>query len=150
MSTASGSRCLRWLNKRGNNFIADWVNEERILTYTVSTPNEFLKFLHGHPNTCSARLVWISLLSEPTQYKFYYRLKKNCIAGWVNGEIRIAHFSENNFTGLDQSFHCIQPARLSSEPGIYELLATPIQPSSQLTLCELLTTPSKLFSARSN
>jgi hypothetical protein len=25
---------LRWLSKRGNNFIADWVNEERILTYT--------------------------------------------------------------------------------------------------------------------
>ncbi len=150
MSTASGSRCLRWLSKRGNNFITDWVNEERILTYTVSTPNEFLKFLHGHPNTCSARSERISLLSEPTQDKFIADQKINCIAGWVNGEKRIEHFSEKNFTGLDQSFHCIQPAPLSSEPGISEILATPIQPSSQLTLCELLTTPSKLFSARSN
>ncbi len=105
---------------------AGWVNAETILLQTESTPNEFLKFLHGHPNTCSARSERISLLSEPTRYKFIADQKNNCIAGWVNGEIRIEHFSEYNFTGLDQSFHRIQPARLSSEQGIYELLATPI------------------------
>ncbi len=96
---------LRWLSQRGNDFITDWVNEERIITSPESTPNEFSRsqrskcweFLHRHPNSRSASAERIFSLTESTKNKFYRWVSQrgtNFIADWVNA-VRILSLTKS-------------------------------------------------------
>ncbi len=89
---------------------------------------------------------------DEAMQKWFYRILSKCgndlIVGWVNAEQTLAYaqtsivfswtsnpecwvnretFQKLTFQGRTQSSYCIQPANLSSELGIYELLTASIQ-----------------------
>ncbi len=118
----------RTLSQRGNDFIADWVNDKRIFA-NAQQAFKFWQFFHIHPNPRSSRAEQISSLIESKRRRMSHQRNKSLIffRNWLRGtgtEL-LMHPANQYELGVKhlRAPYCIYLVILISEPNIFELLS---------------------------